>query len=85
MKPFLPAGKTAKQYGLENQGKAYILYNASSAAINLDLSKSAGKFIIKVLNTKTGKAIKEEKINGGVIAKLDKVGSGDEVIIINKI
>ncbi|RZK93102.1 MAG: hypothetical protein EOO98_00685 [Pedobacter sp.] len=85
MKPFLPAGKTAKQYGLENAGKAYILYNASAEAINLDLSKSAGKFNLKVLNARTGKSIKEEKINGGAAVKLNKVASGDEVIIINKI
>lgn len=85
MKPFLPADKSAKQYGLVNPGKAYILYNASANAINLDLSKISGKFNIKVLNTRTGKLIKEEKINAGAVATLEKVGSGEEVIIINKI
>jgi hypothetical protein len=85
MKPFLPAGKPAKQYGLENPGKAYILFNSSSEAINLDLSKSVGKFNVKVLDTKNGKTIKEEKINGGTTIKIDKATSGDEVIIINKI
>ncbi|WP_293312627.1 DUF6298 domain-containing protein, partial [Pedobacter sp. UBA5917] len=85
MKPFLPAGKSAKQYGLENAGKAYILYNASSDAINIDLSKSPGKFNVKVLSTKTGKSLKEEKITGGAVVKLNKVASGDEIIIINKI
>ncbi|RYD76527.1 MAG: pectate lyase, partial [Sphingobacteriales bacterium] len=85
MEPFLPAGKTAKQYGLENPGKAYILYNSSNNAINLDLGKSAAKFSVKVLDAKTGKAIKEEKINGGAIVKFNKVTSGDEVVLINKI
>ncbi|QXU44073.1 pectate lyase [Pedobacter sp. D749] len=85
MKPFLPAGKSAKQYGLENAGKAYILYNASTNAVNLDLSKVTGKFNVKVLNTRTGKVLKEEKINGGAMVKLNKVASGDEVIIVNKI
>jgi hypothetical protein len=61
------------------------LYNASANAINLDLSKISGEFNVKVLNTRTGKLLKEEKINAGAIAKLEKVGSGDEVIIINKI
>jgi hypothetical protein len=85
MKAFLPAGKSAGQYGLENKGKAYILYNASGESINLDLSKVAGKFSMKVLNTRNGKILKEEKINAGAIVKLNKVGTGDEVIIINKI
>ncbi|RZK01584.1 MAG: hypothetical protein EOO43_24275 [Flavobacterium sp.] len=85
MKPFLLAGKSAKQYGLENAGKAYILYNASPNAIDLDLSKNTGKFNVKVLNTRNGKVLKEEKINGGAIVKLNKVAAGDEVLIINKI
>lgn len=84
-KPFLPAGKNAKQYGLENTGKSYVLYNASAEALNLDLSKTAGKFSLKILNPKTGKVLKEEKINGNAIAKINKVGAGDELIIINKI
>ncbi|WP_316795562.1 DUF6298 domain-containing protein [Pedobacter agri] len=85
MKPFLPSGKSAKQYGLENTGKAYLLYNASADAINLDLSKVAGKFAVKIINTRNGKVLKEEKINAGAIVKLNKVGTGDEVITINKI
>ncbi|MCX2476651.1 DUF6298 domain-containing protein [Pedobacter sp. MC2016-05] len=85
MKAFLPGGKSAGQYGLENTGKAYILYNASGESIDLDLSKVAGKFSMKVLNTRNGKILKEEKINAGAIVKLNKVGTGDEVIIINKI
>jgi len=85
MKAFLPAGKSNGQYGLENTGKGYIFYNASSEAINLDLSKVVGKFNMKVLNTRSRKILKEEKINAGAIVKLIKVGTGDEVIIINKI
>jgi len=85
MKPFLPAGKSSKQYGLENSGKAYILYNSSAEAIKLDLTKSTGKFNVKVLNAKTGKPVKEEKISGGGMATLSKVATGDEVLIINKI
>jgi len=85
MKAFLPAGKSAGQYGLENPGKAYILYNSSSESINLDLSKVGGRFSMKVLNSRNGKVLKEEKINAGTMVKLNKVGAGDEVIIINKI
>ena len=85
MKPFLPAGKNTKQYGLENIGKSYVLYNASAETASLDLSQVSGKFNVKVLNVKTGKVLKEEKINGNTIAKINKTGAGDEVIIINKI
>ena len=84
-KPFLPAGKAAQQYGLQNPGKAYILYNASADAINLDLTQFKGKFEVNRLNTKSGKTIKSEKINGGAMVKLNKTNSGDEVIIVNKI
>ncbi|PWS28804.1 pectate lyase [Pedobacter yonginense] len=85
MKPFRPAGKSAKQYGLENQNQSYILYNASADAVPLDLSQSSGKFYVQVLDAKTGKSIKEEEINAGHMVKFAKVASGDEVIIINKI
>jgi len=85
MKPFLPAGKNSKQYGLENAGKSYVLYNASAEAASLDLSKTSGKFSVKILSSKNGKVLKEEKISGNTVAKISKVGTGDEVIIINKI
>ncbi|WP_175633316.1 DUF6298 domain-containing protein [Pedobacter ghigonis] len=84
-KAFLPAGKNTKQYGLENVGKTYVLYNATAEAISVDLTKTSGKFSLKVLNPKTGKVLKEEKINGNTVAKITKTGAGDEVIIINKI
>jgi len=84
-KPFLPAGKNAKQYGLENTGKTYVIYNASAEALSLDLSKTTGKFSLKILNPKNGKILKEEKINGNAVAKINKTGADDEVIIINKI
>lgn len=85
MRPFLPVGKNTNQYGLENTGKAYVLYNSSADAATLDLSKISGKFSVKVLDTKNGNVLKEEKINGNSVAKINKVGKGDEVIIINKI
>ncbi|RQO68457.1 pectate lyase [Pedobacter sp. KBW01] len=84
-KAFLPVGKNTKQYGLENAGKTYVLYNATTEAISVDLTKTSGKFSLKVLNPKTGKVLKEEKINGNTVAKISKTGAGDEVIIINKI
>ena len=85
MSTFLPAGKNEKQYGLENPGKAYVLYNASSAASAVDLTKFSGKFSVKVIDPKDGKVLKQEKINGNTRSKIDKVGNGDEVILINKI
>jgi len=83
-KPFLPAGKNNKQYGLANTGKTYVLYNASAEAISLDLNQTSGKFNVKILNAKNGKLLKEDKINGNAVAKINKTAAGDEVIIINK-
>ncbi|RNL52604.1 pectate lyase [Pedobacter jejuensis] len=85
MRTFLPAGKNTQQYGLENAGKNYILYNASTASATLDLGKISGKFVVKIIDAKNGSLLKEEKISGNAIAKINKVGKGDEVIIINKI
>lgn len=85
MKPFLPAGKDSKQYGLQDAGKSYFLYNASAEAASLDLTSFNGKFNVKVLNPKTGEVIKTEKINSGTTVKIKKAGSGDEVVIISKI
>ena len=84
LKPIISNDKK-QQYGLENAGKTYLFYNASAEAISLDLSKTAGKFMVKILNSKTGAIIKEEKINGNAMAKINKVGTGDEVVMINKI
>ena len=84
LKPIISNDKK-QQYGLENAGKTYLFYNASAEAISLDLSKTAGKFIVKILNSKTGAIIKEEKISGNAMAKINKVGTGDEVVMINKI
>jgi len=85
MKPFLPNGSSAKQYGLEDPGKAYVLYNASSDAISLDLTKVSGKFSLKILNSKNGNLLKEEKITAGSIATINKMTSNNEVLLINKI
>ncbi|WP_443939418.1 DUF6298 domain-containing protein [Pedobacter sp. MW01-1-1] len=84
MKPFIPQGKN-KQYGLANDGKAYVLYNGSSEPMTLDLSQRTGKFSIVTLGGRSGKVLKEEKVNGGSILKLSKTASEDEVIIVNKI
>ncbi|WP_225871049.1 DUF6298 domain-containing protein [Pedobacter frigiditerrae] len=83
MKPFLPG--VNKQYGLSNIGKAYILYNASADAINLDLTKATGTFNLKIQSARNGSILKEEKVNAGSIIKINKVGNGDEVIILDKI
>jgi hypothetical protein len=85
MKTFLPAGKNSKQYGLESPGKAYVIYNASSTASAIDLTKFSGKFSVKVVDAKDGKVLRQEKINGNAVSKIDKAGNGEEVILINKI
>ncbi|WP_421944100.1 DUF6298 domain-containing protein [Pedobacter sp.] len=85
LKSIIPIGKNKQQYGLENAGKTYLFYNASAEAISVDLTKTAGKFSVKILNSKTGAIIKEEKITGNAISKINKVGTEDELIFINKI
>jgi hypothetical protein len=83
MKPFLPAGKAAKQYGLWN-GNGYLLYNAANGAVTVDLSKSTGEYQLKVFNPSNGLLLKEEKINSGSKIDIAKIGAGDELIILKK-
>lgn len=85
MKPFLPAEETAKQYGLANLNKAYILYNASADAITLDLTRAVGIFKMKILNARNGTILREDKIAVGQVIKINKVGNTEEVIILNKL
>ncbi|HTM97496.1 MAG TPA: DUF6298 domain-containing protein, partial [Pedobacter sp.] len=85
MKPFLINAAKTKQYGLADKGKAYMLYNASADAIELDLKNVPGTFNLKVLNPVNGSVLREEKINAGAIVKINKTAANDEVIIINKI
>ena len=84
MQPFLP-NVNKQQLGLQNAGKAYILYNASADGFNLDLSKYKGSFKAQIFDVKNNSVLKELKINAGSISKIDKVGNGDELIILNKI
>jgi hypothetical protein len=85
MKTFLPSSLTKKQYGLANSGTAYILYNASADAFNLDLTKTTGNFAVKILDPKSGEVIGNEKIVAGSIVKINKVSDHDELLILNKL
>lgn len=85
MKPFTLAGKPAGQYALAAEGQAYILYNGSAEAMTLDLSQFSGKFSQRVINVKNGTVLKEEKISAKGIVKIAKIGSGDEMILIQKL
>jgi len=85
MTPFLPAGKPAGQYGLAAEGKAYILYNAASGSVDLDLSRFPGKYSISVKDAKNGQVLREEKISAKGIIKIKKAGSAEEVTLIQKL
>ena len=85
IKPFTLTGKPAGQYALANTGKAYVLYNGSSAPVKLDLSSSTGNYIVKRINPRSGAIVKEEKIKGGSTIEFNKLSSEDEIVFINKI
>ncbi|SFH24393.1 DUF6298 domain-containing protein [Pedobacter insulae] len=85
MKPFLKDALKTKQYGLANPGKAYLLYNASADALELDLKNITGTFNLKILNPENGSVLREEKINAGALIKINKSTAKDEVIILHKI
>lgn len=85
MRPVALSGKPAGQYALANPGKAYVLYNSSSAPLRLDLGKAAGNYTVKHINPRSGAVVKEEKIKGGSAIEFNKPSSGDEIVFINKI
>ena len=57
----------------------------SQANTNVDLSKYKGSFSAQILDPKDNSVLKEMKINGGSELKINKVGNGDEVIILKKL
>ncbi|WP_443947362.1 DUF6298 domain-containing protein [Pedobacter sp. AW1-32] len=85
MKPMETSKLEKGQYGLYNETKSYLLYNSTNAPINLNLTNAKAKYTLKVLDPKTGKILREEKINGGKTTTISKVNASDEVIILNKI
>jgi hypothetical protein len=88
MTPFSPDGKPgihAGQYGLAAEGKAYVLYNASNEAIDLDLSRYSGKYRLTVKDAKNGQVLREEQVIGKGIINIKKAGSAEEVIFIQKL
>lgn len=85
LQPFNLAGKPSGQYALANPGKAYVLYNSTAASINLDLSGQPGNYRVMRINPRNGAVVKEEKIKGGSTIEFNKLSSGDEVVLINKI
>lgn len=85
LKPLVLNGNPADQFALANPGKSYVLYNSSSAAVKLDLSKAKGSYNVKYINPRTGAVLKAEKIKGGSATEFNKLSSGDEIVFINKL
>jgi hypothetical protein len=85
MKPSAQAVKNANQYTLANEGKAYLIYNASTDAANLDLTKAIGTFNVTIINTRTGLVIKIEKVDAGQVVKINKEANTEELVIVKKI
>ncbi len=73
-------GLGANQYALSNN-QSYIIYNASSNEVQLDLAK--GSYVIHRINPKTGSNHNETVKNGGKIS-LKNSSSNPEVLWISK-
>ncbi|MEQ7799710.1 DUF6298 domain-containing protein [Pedobacter sp. ASV1-7] len=84
LKPVELSGKPKGQYALVNPGQSYVLYNSSTAALKLDLTRLSGNYTVKRINPGTGVVVKEEKIKGGSAIEFNKLSSGDEIVFINK-
>lgn len=85
MKIIPPAGNSANQLALAKEGQAYIIYNASSNATELDLRSAKGSFKVYRINTKTGETLNTgETVKGGTLVQLKKSSSNPEVLWITK-
>ncbi|MBD2705149.1 pectate lyase [Spirosoma sp. BT702] len=75
----------ANQWALGDEKTGYILYNESSNAVQLDLTKAAGTFTIYFVNPKTGQITKSNDVaKGGSVVSLKKQSEGAEVIWLKK-
>lgn len=80
------AGNPANQLALANDGQSYVIYNASSQAVKLDLSSAEGTFKVYSINPGTGEQLRaEETVKGGALISLKKSSSKPEVLWITKI
>jgi hypothetical protein len=74
-------GKPQGQYALGNVEKGYIVYSTSADAIHLNLTNAKGNFVIRWINPKDGKIIKEDgNISGGKEADLKSPQGGAVVM-----
>ena len=69
MRPTCLAGKSSGQWALKNQRNDWIIYS-TEPTIALDLSSAPKNFLVRWIDTNSGKLIKEEKIEGGKNATL---------------
>ncbi len=85
MHPLELTQKPANQWALGDEKTGYILYNESTNAVELDLTKSVGSFSIYYVNPKTGQITKSmDVVKGGGMVSLKKQTEGLEVIWIKK-
>ena len=80
------SGKSENQLVLSSGGQSFIIYNASSSAVQLDLSSAKGTFRVYHINPKTGAQLKtEETVKAGNLISVKSSSSGPEVLWIKKI
>ena len=86
MKVLPLAGSPENQLMLSNGGQSYVIYNASSNAVQLDLSAAKGTFRVYHIYPRNGAQLKaEETVKGGNSISLKNSSSGPEVLWIKKI
>lgn len=86
MKIKVLGGDLKNQMALSKDGQSYIIYNASSTSVQLDLSAAKGSFKVHRINPGTGEQLKAgETIKGGAPISLKKSSSNPEVLWITKI
>jgi hypothetical protein len=71
MKPFEPAGLTAKQWALAEPGRNYLVYSSGGGSVRLDLSGDPETFTARWIDPKDGRVFGPSKsVRGGATVDL---------------
>lgn len=77
-------GRPKRQWVLADEGKAYIVYNASIRPVQIDLSSYSGRYKVTWINPDSGRVFKRRTFQGGGVVTLKKNTTKEVVLWITK-
>ncbi len=85
MRPFEPAGLTARQWALAEPGRNYLVYSGGGDPIRLDLSGDRETFTARRIDPRSGQVVGPgETVRGGAIVDLPVPGAAPIVVWLSR-